>query len=69
MSLQGTPVLILKDDTQRTTGKDAVGSNISAARVISEAIRSALGPKGMDKMLLDNFGDVVITNDGATIQF
>jgi thermosome len=67
MSLQGTPVLILKDDTQRTTGKDAVSSNIAAARVISEAIRSALGPKGMDKMLLDNFGDVVITNDGATI--
>ena len=67
MTFQGTPVLILKDDTQRTTGKDAVGSNIAAARVISEAIRSALGPKGMDKMLLDNFGDVVITNDGATI--
>ena len=67
MSLQGTPVLILKDDAQRTTGKDAMSSNIAAARVISEAIRSALGPKGMDKMLLDNFGDVVITNDGATI--
>lgn len=67
MTFQGTPVLILKDDAQRTTGKDAMTSNISAARVISEAIRSALGPKGMDKMLLDNFGDVVITNDGATI--
>ncbi|MHA2174131.1 MAG: thermosome subunit alpha [Candidatus Hodarchaeales archaeon] len=67
MTLQGTPVLILKDDTSRTTGKDATQSNIAAARLISEAIRSALGPKGMDKMLLDNFGDVVITNDGATI--
>ena len=67
MSLQGTPILILKDDTSRTTGKDATSSNIAAARLISEAIRSALGPKGMDKMLLDNFGDVVITNDGATI--
>ncbi|MHA2217031.1 MAG: thermosome subunit alpha [Candidatus Hodarchaeales archaeon] len=67
MTLQGTPVLILKDDAQRTTGKDAVSSNIAAARLISEAIRSALGPKGMDKMLLDGFGDVVITNDGATI--
>jgi len=67
MTLQGTPILILKDDTTRTTGKDAVSSNIAAARIISEAIRSALGPKGMDKMLLDNFGDVVITNDGATI--
>jgi thermosome len=67
MTLQGTPVLILKEDTSRTTGRDAISSNIAAARVISEAIRSALGPKGMDKMLLDNFGDVVITNDGATI--
>ncbi len=67
MTLQGTPVLILKEDTSRTTGKDALSSNIAAARVISEAIRSALGPKGMDKMLVDNFGDVVITNDGATI--
>ncbi|WP_455140527.1 thermosome subunit alpha [Candidatus Hodarchaeum mangrovi] len=67
MTLQGTPIFILKEDTQRTTGKDATSSNIAAARVISEAIRSALGPKGMDKMLVDNFGDVVITNDGATI--
>lgn len=67
MSLQGTPIFILKEDTQRTTGKDAITSNIAAARVISEAIRSALGPKGRDKMLVDNFGDVVITNDGATI--
>lgn len=67
MSFQGTPVLILKEDTSRTTGKDAISSNIAAARVISEAIRSALGPKGRDKMLVDNFGDVVITNDGATI--
>lgn len=67
MSLQGTPVLILKEDTSRTTGRDATSSNIAAARVISEAIRSALGPKGRDKMLVDNFGDVVITNDGATI--
>lgn len=67
MTFQGTPILILKEDTSRTTGRDALTSNIAAARVISEAIRSALGPKGMDKMLLDNFGDVVITNDGATI--
>ncbi|MFX0122005.1 MAG: thermosome subunit alpha [Candidatus Hodarchaeota archaeon] len=67
MTFQGTPVLILKEDTSRTTGRDATSSNIAAARVISEAIRSALGPKGRDKMLVDNFGDVVITNDGATI--
>ncbi|MHA2244023.1 MAG: thermosome subunit alpha [Candidatus Hodarchaeales archaeon] len=67
MSLQGTPIFILKEETSRTTGKEAINSNIAAARVISEAIRSALGPKGRDKMLVDNFGDVVITNDGATI--
>jgi thermosome len=67
MTLQGTPILVLKEDTSRTTGKDAISSNIAAARLVSEAIRSALGPKGMDKMLLDSFGDVVITNDGATI--
>ncbi len=66
-SLQGVPVLILKEGTQRTTGKDAKRLNIMAARVIAEAVRSTLGPKGMDKMLVDSLGDVVITNDGVTI--
>ena len=66
-SLQGVPVLILKEGTQRTTGKDAQRLNIMAARVIAEAVRSTLGPKGMDKMLVDSLGDVVITNDGVTI--
>ncbi|MFX0063317.1 MAG: thermosome subunit beta [Candidatus Hermodarchaeota archaeon] len=65
--LSGTPVLILREGTERTRGKDATRQNITAARVIGETIRSALGPRGMDKMLVDNFDDVVITNDGATI--
>jgi thermosome len=66
-TLQGQPVLILKEGTQRTTGRDAQRLNIMAARVIAEAVRSTLGPKGMDKMLVDSLGDVVITNDGVTI--
>ncbi len=67
MSLTGQPVIILKEGTQRTRGRDALRNNIQAAKVISEAVKSALGPKGMDKMLVDSFGDVIITNDGATI--
>ena len=65
--LQGQPVLILKEGTQRTVGRDAQRMNILAARVIAEAVRSTLGPRGMDKMLVDSLGDVVITNDGVTI--
>lgn len=65
--LGGTPVLILKEGTERTTGKNAQRNNILAAKTIAEAIRSSLGPRGMDKMLVDSFGDVTITNDGATI--
>ncbi len=67
MSLTGQPIIILKEGTERTRGRDALRNNITAAKVIAEAVRSALGPKGMDKMLVDSFGDVVITNDGATI--
>ncbi|RMG35114.1 MAG: thermosome subunit [Methanobacteriota archaeon] len=67
MTLTGQPVIILKEGTTRTRGKDALRNNIQAAKVIAEAVKSSLGPKGMDKMLVDNFGDVVITNDGATI--
>ena len=66
-TLQGQPVLILKEGTQRTVGRDAQRLNIMAARVIAEAVRTTLGPKGMDKMLVDSLGDVVITNDGVTI--
>ncbi len=65
--LGGQPIFLLKEGTQRTRGKDALENNIAAAKVIAEAVRTSLGPKGMDKMLVDQFGDVVITNDGATI--
>ncbi len=63
----GIPVLILKEGTQRTAGRDAVRTNIMAVRAISEALRTTYGPKGMDKMLVDSLGDITITNDGATI--
>ncbi len=63
----GIPVLILKEGTQRTTGRDALRTNIMAARAVAEMLRTTLGPKGMDKMLVDALGDVTITNDGATI--
>ncbi|MFX0035914.1 MAG: thermosome subunit beta [Candidatus Hermodarchaeota archaeon] len=65
--LGGTPILIMKEGTERQRGKDAMQNNIAAAIVIAEAVRTSLGPRGMDKMLVDQFGDVVITNDGATI--
>jgi thermosome len=61
------PIIILKEGTKRERGKGAQTNNIMAARAISDAVKSTLGPKGMDKMLVDSMGDVVITNDGATI--
>jgi thermosome len=61
------PIIILKEGTKREKGKGAQINNIMAARAISDAVKSTLGPKGMDKMLVDSMGDVVITNDGATI--
>lgn len=67
MSNQQVPVIVLREDTERTRGRDAQRNNIMAAIVISEAVKSALGPKGMDKMLVDGFGDVTVSNDGATI--
>ncbi|HIE14344.1 TPA: thermosome subunit, partial [Candidatus Bathyarchaeota archaeon] len=60
----GQPILILKEGTSRTRGKEAQRSNIMAARIIAEAIRTTLGPRGMDKMLIDSLGDITITNDG-----
>lgn len=63
----GTPILILKEGTQRTRGREAQASNIMVAKVVGETMKSSLGPRGMDKMLVDSFGDIVITNDGATI--
>jgi len=63
----GQPVLILKEGTSRSRGKEAQRNNIMAARVIGESVRSTLGPRGMDKMLVDSLGDITITNDGAAI--
>ncbi|MFH1106256.1 MAG: TCP-1/cpn60 chaperonin family protein, partial [Candidatus Aenigmatarchaeota archaeon] len=63
----GQPILILPEGSLRTTGKDAQRNNIAAARAVGETVRTTLGPKGMDKMLVDSLGDVVISNDGATI--
>jgi thermosome len=60
-------MFILAEDTQRTRGQDAQSSNIQAGKAVSEAVRTTLGPRGMDKMLVSDSGDVVITNDGATI--
>jgi len=62
-----TPILILKEGTKREKGKGAQHNNIAAAKAVADAVRSTLGPKGMDKMLVDSMGDVVITNDGVTI--
>jgi len=64
---EGTPVLILKEGSNRSIGRDAQRANIMAARAIGETIKTSLGPKGMDKMLVDTMGDVTVTNDGATI--
>ena len=61
------PILILKEGSQRTKGRDAQGNNILAAKAVAQSVRTTLGPKGMDKMLVDSLGDVVITNDGVTI--
>jgi thermosome len=63
----GTPIFILREGSQRTAGRDAQRSNIMAAKAVAGAVRTTLGPKGMDKMLVDTMGDVVITNDGVTI--
>src|SRR3990170_545563 len=66
-SAGGVPVLILKEGSSQTKGRDAQKNNITAAKLIAEVVRSSLGPRGMDKMLVDSLGDVTITNDGATI--
>ena len=63
----GQPILVLREGTERKSGKGAQFNNIAAAKAIADAVRTTLGPKGMDKMLVDSMGDVVITNDGVTI--
>lgn len=67
MALAGQPILILKEGTTRTRGRTAQRNNIAAAKIIAEMIKTTLGPKGMDKILVDSIGDVIVTNDGATI--
>jgi thermosome len=67
MANKAQPILILPEGYTRTVGRDAQRTNIMAARVVAETVRTTLGPKGMDKMLVDSLGDVVITNDGVTI--
>src|SRR3989442_14189121 len=64
---QGVPVLILKEGTGRSTGKEAQRNNITAAKVVAETVRSTLGPRGMDKRLVSSIRDVTITNDRGTI--
>ncbi|MEM0216120.1 MAG: thermosome subunit beta [Candidatus Bathyarchaeia archaeon] len=63
----GQPVLILKEGTSRSRGREAQHNNIMAARIIAEVLKTTLGPRGMDKMLIDSLGDITITNDGAAI--
>jgi len=63
----GQPLFILSEDSERTSGEDAQSANITAGKAVSETVRTTLGPRGMDKMLVSDSGDVVITNDGATI--
>ena len=63
----GVPILVLKEGSNRSRGQEALHGNVTAAKVVAESVRSSLGPKGMDKMLVDNFGDVTITSDGRTI--
>ena len=67
MTNQLQPIFILPEGTQRTTGKNAQRNNIMAAKLVAETVRTTLGPKGMDKMIVDSLGDVTVTNDGVTI--
>src|SRR3989304_9793001 len=61
------PIFILPEGAQRTQGRSAQRTNIMAAKLVAETVRTTLGPKGMDKMIVDSLGDVTITNDGVTI--
>ncbi|MFG1446115.1 MAG: thermosome subunit beta [Thermoplasmatales archaeon] len=65
--MPGQPIFILKEGAKRESGKNAMQNNINAAKAISDAVKTTLGPRGMDKMLVDSLGDIVITNDGVTI--
>lgn len=65
--MPGQPIFILREGTKRESGKNAMQNNINAAKAIADAVKTTLGPRGMDKMLVDSLGDIVITNDGVTI--
>ncbi len=65
--LGGQPMIVLSEESQRTSGRDAQSMNVTAGQAVAEAVRTTLGPKGMDKMLVDSGGDVIVTNDGVTI--
>jgi thermosome len=65
--LGGQPVFIMSEDAERQTGEDAQENNIAACKTVAKAVRTTLGPKGMDKMMVDSVGDLVVTNDGVTI--
>ena len=67
MTQQFQPIFILPEGSMRSSGKTAQRNNIAAARAVADAVRSTLGPKGMDKMLVDTLGDITVTNDGVTI--
>src|SRR3989338_1718662 len=67
MAEQNQPIYILPEGYQRTLGRTAQRNNILAAKLVAETVRTTLGPKGMDKMLVDSMGDIVVTNDGVTI--
>ena len=67
MTNQVQPIFILQEGTQRSVGRDAQRNNIMAAKMVAETVRTTLGPKGMDKMIVDSIGDITITNDGVTI--
>ena len=67
MTASGQPVLILREGTSQSRGREAQKNNITAAKLVAEVLKTSLGPRGMDKMLVDSLGDVTITNDGATI--
>lgn len=63
----GQPILILREGVERSRGKEALSSNIMAVKAVANTVRTTLGPKGMDKMLVNGLGDITITNDGATV--
>jgi archaeal chaperonin len=67
MSQNVQPIFIMPEDTKRTTGRDAQNNNIAAAKAVAQAVRTTLGPKGMDKMIVDSMNEVIVTNDGVTI--